>query len=179
MRVGKDYFEENKSSFLSVEKDLSLIVAEILKNDKLCKLLYYSQRDCLKADNLNQVQKFSLINKQIKIVPKIDIDPECPNYIIIGMDNFSPNESNPEFRDCTINFDIFCHPDHWLLGDFALRPHKIAGEIDAMFNKTKLTGIGQTHFIGGNNLVLNDNLMGLNLMYRAIHGIEDEINPLK
>lgn len=178
MKVGKNYFEEGKSSFLSIEKDLSFIANKLLKNDKLCKLLYYTQPDCLKAQDLSIQDKYSLINKQIRIVPKIDISKDCPNYIIIGMDNFTPNEKNPEFRDCTINFDILCHPDHWNLGNFALRPYKIAGEIDAMFNDTKITGIGKTKFIGGNNLVLNDDLMGINIMYRAIHGIEDEINPL-
>jgi hypothetical protein len=42
MKLGKNYFEEGKSSFLSVDKDLSLIVNKLLKNDKLCKLLYYT-----------------------------------------------------------------------------------------------------------------------------------------
>jgi hypothetical protein len=122
--------------------------------------------------------KYNLINKQIRIVPKIDISQDCPNYVIIGMDNFTPNEKNPEFRDCTINFDILCHPDHWNMGNFKLRPHKIAGEIDAMFNNEKLTGIGLVTLVSGDNLLLNEQLMGLSLTYKTIHGIEDEINPL-
>ena len=65
------------------------------------------------------------------------------------------------------------------MGDFQLRPHKIAGEVDAMLDGQKLTGIGEVHFVGGTNLVLNDQLMGLSLMYQAIHGIEDKVNPLK
>ena len=82
------------------------------------------------------------------------------------------------FRDCNINFDILCHPDHWSLGDFSLRPYKIAGELDAMFNNKKLTGIGELNFMGSGNLVVDDTMMGLTLIYRAIHGIEDKINPL-
>jgi len=49
-----------------------------------------------------------------------------------------------------------CHPDHWNLGNFQLRPYKIAGYIDAIFNNSKLTGIGTLQFLGCNNLVLND-----------------------
>ena len=37
-----------KSSFLSTEKDMSMIVEMILKNDRLKKMLYYNTRDCLK-----------------------------------------------------------------------------------------------------------------------------------
>ena len=178
MKVGKNYFEESKSSFLSLEKDFALIANKLLTNDKLCKMLYYSQSDCLKAKDLTMKEKQTLINKQIRIIPKIDILQDCPNYIIIGMDNFTPNDNNPEFRDCTINFDILCHPDHWNLGNFQLRPYKIAGEIDSMFNEQKLTGIGTLQLLTGNNLVLNDQLMGFSLIYQAIHGVEDEINPL-
>jgi hypothetical protein len=54
-----------------------------------------------------------------------------------------------------------------------LRPYKIIGEIDAMFNNKKLTGIGTLQFLGCNNLVLNDQLMGLTAVYQAIHGVED------
>jgi len=97
-----------------------------------------------------------LIHKHIKIVPKINIIEDCPIYVIVSFDNFTPNAINPEYRDCTVNFDILCHPDHWNLGDFQLRPYKIAGEIDALFNKKKMTGIGELQFLGANNLVLND-----------------------
>jgi len=37
-----------------------------------------------------------------------------------------------------------------------LRPYKIAGEIDAMLNKTKLTGIGEVEFQGADDLLLNE-----------------------
>lgn len=176
MKVGQNYFP--KSSFLSTDKDLSLIVKKIMSNQRLLKMLYYTQKDCLNAPDLSQQQIFSMIDKQIKIVPKLDIEVECPNYIVITFNNFTPNKKNPEFRDFNISIDILCHPDHWNLGNFQLRPHKIAGEIDAMLNDQKLTGIGTLTFMGADNLLLNDELIGLTLMYKAIHGVEDKINPL-
>ena len=173
MRVGQNYFP--KSSFLSVEKDLALICNKILENQRLCKLLYYTDRDCLNKPDLTTEQRMSMINNQIRIIPKINIDEKCPNYIVIVMDDFIPNSANPEFRDCSINIDILCNYDHWMLGDFKLRPHKIAGEIDSMLNKTKLTGIGTINLSSATNLVLDDKLMGMTLSYDAIHGIEDQI----
>ena len=172
MKVGKNYFE-NKSSFLSIEKDFALVAKTMLKNQDLMKLVYYTQPDCLKADDLTPEQILSLLNNQIRIVPKIDITQHCPNQVIITFDNFMQNAENPQFRDCTVSFDVLCHPDHWNLGNFQLRPYKIAGYIDAIFNNSKLTGIGTLQFLGCNNLVLNDQLMGLTLVYQAIHGTDD------
>lgn len=176
MKVGKDFFP--KSSFLSTDKDLSIIIKKIMENQRLLKMLYYTEKDCLKAPDLKQEQIFSMLDKQIKLVPEIKINQECPNYLIVSLDNYTPNLTNPEFRDCTIQFDILCHPDHWHLGNFQLRPHKIAGELDAMFDEQKLTGIGETHFLGGKRLLLNNELMGFTLIYSAIHGAEDQIKPL-
>lgn len=173
MRVGKDYFNP-KSSFLTVEKDFALIANKMLKNQDLMKLLYYTQPDCLKAPDLTTDQIMSLLNTKIRIVPKIDISPECPIQVLIAFDNFLPNAFNPEYRDHTIEFSVLCHPDHWNLGNFQLRPYKIIGLIDAMFNNQKMTGIGTLRFIGCNDLVLNEQLMGLTAVYQSTHSTEDE-----
>ena len=177
MRVGQNYFP--KSSFLSVEKDLALICNKILENQRLCKLLYYTDRDCLNKPDLTTEQKMSMINRQIKIVPKIDIESDslCPNYLVITFNNFLPN-SNPEFRDFKVKFDILCNTDHWLLGNFNLRPYKIAGEIDSMINNVKLTGIGTLQFSGADDFLMDERLCGLTLVYDATHGIDDKINGL-
>ena len=162
-----------KSSFLSTEKDLDLIISGMLKNERLKRLLFYTSKDALNRKNLTEDESLSLINKNIKIVPKLTVDGSVLNYIIISFDNFTPSE-NPEFRDNIIEFDIICHFDQWQLQDFALRPYKIAGEIDSMFNGKHLTGIGKLEFLGGNQIILNNEFAGLCLMYQAVHGEEDK-----
>ena len=163
------------SSFMSVDKDLSLITSWMLKNKNLCKMLYYTDRDALDRPNLTEEQKYSLMNKQIKIIPKIYVDSSVLAYIIISMDNFTPTE-NPQFRDNIITFDIICHFDQWHLQDFQLRPYRIAAELDSMFNNEHLTGIGELHFMGASQIILNDEFAGLTLMYQAVHGGEDKKN---
>jgi hypothetical protein len=91
-----------------------------------------------------------MFGKQIKIVPKLKVDKPEFCYVIISFDNFTPNMTNPEFRDNIISFDIVCHFDQWNLKDMQLRPYKIAAEIDSMFNRKKLTGIGEILFLGAN-----------------------------
>lgn len=184
-----------KSSFLSVEKDLDIIIQAMLANKRLAKLLVYNRRDALHRSipplteedkrlcGLKEDEEWSpvdLIGRNIKTVPKLYIDGSVLSYIIISFDNFVPNATNPEFRDNIVSFDIVCHFDQWQLNDLALRPYKIAAEIDTMFDNKHLTGIGTFQFLGANQIVLNDEFAGLSLMYQAIHGGEDKkgmLNP--
>ena len=164
---------EPKSSFLSTEKDMNLIVSAMIKNERLKRLLHYTSADALNRKNLTEDETLELFGKNIKIVPKLIVDKSVLNYVIISFDNFAPS-GNPEFRDNIIEFDIICHFDQWNLKDFALRPYKIAAEIDSMFNGKHLTGIGELNFIGANQIILTDEFAGLCLMYEAVHGEEDK-----
>lgn len=179
-----------QSSFLSCEKDTETILKKLFINsqphsDVLKRLLVLSTKDCL--DNVESKVYETILKKMtigelrkqgyIKLEPKIRMPEheEIKSYIIISFDNFTMNATNPEFRDCIVNFDIICHTDYWDIGDYRLRPLKIAGYIDGILNESKLSGIGKFHFLGCNQLVLDENLSGYTLSYRAIHGSDDLI----
>lgn len=178
------------SSFLSCEKDIEEILRKLFISSKpysdyLKKLLVINTQDCL--DNTESVtiqQKvadMSLAKMRqegyIKLEPKIRFGEheEVKSYIIISCDNFTPNATNPHYRDCTVTFDIICHTDYWDIGNYRIRPLKIAGYIDGILNKARLSGIGTFQFMGCNQLILNEELSGYTLMYRAVHGNDDKI----
>lgn len=181
---------EFKSSFLSCEKDTESIIRKLFVDSKpysdmLKRLLLINTPDCLN-DMTNQVYINKIKNTSIKdlreqgyirLEPKIKLseNEEVKSYIVISFDNFVPNATNPEFRDCIVMIDVICHTDYWDVGNFRLRPLKIAGYIDGILNGCKLSGIGKFQFAGCNELILDDNLSGYCLMYSAIHGSDDEI----
>ena len=162
-----------KSSFMSVNKDMRLLIDKILSNDRLCKMLYYTDKDPLNQPKLTDEQKMGLFGKNIRIVPKLYVDNPVLNYIIISFDNFVES-SNPEFRDNIIEFDIVCHFDQWQMKDYNLRPYRIAAEFDSMLDNQRLTGIGLLEFYGAKELLLTDEFGGLCLMYKTYHGEEDK-----
>lgn len=168
-----DSYHPPKSSFLSINKDMKLLVDKIMANERLCKLLYYTDSEALNKPKLTDEQKISLFNKQIRLVPKLYVDTPVLNYIIISFDNFIESD-NPEFRDNIIEFDIICHFDQWQLKDFDLRPYRIAAELDTMLNKQRLTGIGLVEFYGAKEILLTDEFAGVCLMYKTYHGNEDK-----
>lgn len=166
-------YQPPKSSFLSINKDMRLLVDKLLTNDRLCKLLYYTSKDALDQPNLTDEQKIGMFKHQLKIVPKFYVDQPVYNYILISFDNFVPS-SNPEFRNNTIEFDIICHFDQWQLSDFDLRPYRIAAELDSMLDKKRLTGIGLLEFFTAGRIMLNDEFGGICLIYKTWHGEEDK-----
>lgn len=167
-------YQYPKSSFLSLDKDMSIIVEMIMRNDSLKKMLHYTSKDCLSRPVLTEDETLELFGKNIKIVPKLYIDPEVLNYIFIFFDNFVPNAENPQYRNNLIEFDIVCHVDQWIMKDFQLRPFRIAAELDSMLNDRHLTGIGTLQFLGANQINISDEFIGVCLYYQAIHGEEDK-----
>lgn len=178
------------SSFLSCEKDIEEILRKLFISSKpysdyLKKLLVINTKDCLDNTESATIQQtiadMSLAKLRqegyIKLEPKLPFGEheEIKSYIIVSCDNFSPNVTNPYYRDCTVTFDIICHTDYWDIGNYRVRPLKIAGYIDGILNKAKLSGIGTFNFMGCKQLILNEELAGYTLMYRAVHGNDDKI----
>lgn len=190
------------SSFLSCDKDTETIIKTLFVDSKpysdiLKRLLVVNKPDCLDMEN-QDYQKLidskslgKLIEEgYIRLNPKIARSEfeNIRSFILVTFDNFSPNRSNPEFRDCTVNFDIICYMDEWCLDDYKVRPLAIVGYIDGILNsltnKNKLTvrstgnnikmsGYGAYKFLGCNLAVLNEDISMYTLSYRAEHFTED------
>jgi hypothetical protein len=178
------------SSFLAFEKDIETILRKLFiesnpYSEVLKRLLVINTKDCLdNADSpaiKEKLKNMSLAKLRqegyIKLEPKIAMPEheEVKAYIIISCDNFTPNDTNTYYRDCTVSFDIICHLDYWDLGNYRIRPLKIAGYIDGILNEAKLSGIGTFNFLGCSELVLNEDLAGYTLIYRAVHGNDDKL----
>jgi len=178
------------SSFLSCEKDAETIWRRLFiesrpYSDLLKRLLVINTKDCLTNttskvyDNILKTASLSKLVEDgyIRQYPRINLPEheEVKSYIILSFDNFSPNAQNPQFRDCNINFDIYCHTKYWDIGNYMVRPLKIAGYIDGILQNSKLSGIGELFFAGCNEVILDEDLGGYCLTYAAIHGSDDWI----
>lgn len=172
-------YEYPKSSLLGMPKDAAIIIDRILSNPNLLKLLCYETRDWQSKPlpTGDQIKEL-FTSHQISSVPKVKIDSKEKTYIRLTYGTIIRNVSNPEYRDNTFGIDIICHYDNWDLGDFELRPYRIAGEIDAMLDKTHLSGIGELEFISATPYVYSEEFAGVSLTYLAVRGHEDQKNPV-
>lgn len=178
LRDSKDKsFIGRYSSFASVEKYLQEVVGTLMKNERLKRLLYYTDSKALSLPKLTQNQAFSLIGHQIKVVPQLNLEPDAKPYVIISLDNFTPQDDQTTFRSIQLTFDIVARFEDWSLEDFQLRPYSIAGEIDAMINHSYYFD-GIANFMGAKQLILNDYMGGITLYYQVeVYGDDKKLHP--
>jgi hypothetical protein len=164
--VGDNMAEKNTQRHFAVMGLNTFLVADkLMSNQRLCRLLKYNVRNPF-DENLPDVNGEDLIHKQIKIVPKISDDElEKMSYVTAVFSNFSASVSNPEFKHTWIRFDVACPYDEWLLDGRSLRPYLIMEEIDNMFNKGRLAGIGKVQFEKADALNLTPYLGGYSMVY--------------
>lgn len=195
MRTNRRYVNEDgttniKSSFLSCEKDAETIVRKLFVDsrpysDELKRLLLINTKDCL-DDRNNPVYNKKIANTSLsdmidegyirmKPLIKMGENEEVRSYICLSFDNFIPHANNIYYRDHIIEIDIICHIEKWDLGNFRLRPLKIAGYIDGILDQTKLAGIGTLDFVACNEIVLSEELAGYCLTYRTVNADDDRI----
>lgn len=153
------------SSFHSVEQTLGQVVEILIHSERLKRLLYYTDKQALNLPKLRTDQTIEVMRNQIKIVPKLDLDPNGKPYVVISLDNFTPDGSTTYYRDFQLQFDIICPYEFWPIGDFKLRPYAIAGEIDALVNKSNIQKAGISDFVGAKFLPINNDIGGVSLYY--------------
>lgn len=174
MRINANLLKTSET-FKNVEKDLAYIAQKIYEDEPLLKLLVLKEKQ---GEHLTQEEKQAILNKNIRIVPKItDLDFSEESYIVIHFNEFLPNEENPEFRDKFLIFDIICNFDTWNMGDFKLRPYQIAGRLDMLFDKKGLSSSYTINFLNGEILTIDDEIAGLTLAYNVVYNkYEDAID---
>ena len=151
--------------FAVLGENLFKVVNRLIDNQTICRLLKYQNSNPLDED-LEDVDGLSLLNKQLIIVPKIpeNNDVEC-SYIIVVFDKYVENPSNPDYKLCTLRFEIVCPYEEWLINENSLRPYLIMQEIDSIFNQAELSGIGKLRFSHCVPLTLSPQMGGYTLYY--------------
>ena len=173
--------------FSECDNILNNVIGErILRNQNLCKLLYYySPVDTYNFDPLAQpdIDDTSiLLMNHVFPMPKLpDLETEQKGYLTVtlsGGDRYSTDE-NTGFRRINLVFDIIVHLKSWLIKD-SYRVYRIAEEIDKMFNyqTTDLPIIGRPTYYGFKCRDYNNYFYGLQLIYQFSVNSNIECVPL-
>lgn len=172
-----------QTTFLSCEKDQETILKKLFVeskpySDNIKKLLVVNTKDCLDPSQYQyneMIRSYSLKRLRdegyVRVIPKLEINEheKVKSYILLEFDDFAPSQ-NEQFRNCVISFTIVSLLNEWELDDYKLRPWQIAGYIDGLLNKTKLSGIGTLNFMGASQVIFNEHFGGVLLRYIATHG---------
>lgn len=153
----------SQRNFNVVGKNLISLSGILLNNQKLCKLLYYSNSSPLSQPDFDTDELF---NKNIRVIPKVpDFDQEKGSFIVILLDQFAVDPQNIEVKLVEIRIDIICPMDQWAINEESLRPFLIMSEIQNSFDGIKISGIGSLNFIKAERLVISENYAGYSMTF--------------
>lgn len=133
--------------------NLQKIVTRLQSNQKLLKLLYYTDKDPYSQPDLTPTQiQNEVYEKLIKIVPRVGPKETAQSLISIRVINGINNRNNDEFRDIGLGIEVFVPLTQWFIKDSNLRPFSIMGEIQQTLNGKVVNGMGK---IQGGDFSLN------------------------
>jgi len=133
--------------------NLQKIIARLMANKDLVKLLYYTDKDPLSGEDLTteQIQN-EVFEKLIKIVPRVGPKETARSIISLRVVNGNVNSSNSEIRNFTIGIEVFVPLTQWIIKSSSLRPFCIMGEIQKSLTNKNINGLGK---ITGGDFSLN------------------------
>ena len=202
MRVDLINLKPIYSSFLLCDQDVEKILKTLFvlskpHSDILKRLLLINSKDCLDVSKVNYqklIDSYSLSKMidegYIRLSPKIPrSDHEnIKTYIVVTIDNFTPNSSSVHYMDYNINFNVVCYNDAFVLNNYRVRPLMICGYIDGILNsltqdkyfqsqshqsQIKLSGTGEYDMLGCVMNIPNEDFAMYTLSYRGTHFTED------
>ena len=141
---------------MELGSNLFLIAKRLLQNNNLCCLLVNSEMEPLK----NPVENpFSLLNKNIKVVPKIDESEfNQESKLALVFPSGSLNDDNEEFKNVEFHILVYTTLDTWIINDENLRPFMIMSEIEKSLKNKRVNGIGTMRYKGFDLSTLTDKL---------------------
>ena len=122
------------------------IMKRLLANQKLLKLLYYTDMDPLNQPDLTPEQiREEVFERLIKITPRVGPKETAHSVVTMRITRARNNQRNNEFKDVNINFEVFVPLTEWIIKDTQLRPFAILGEIQESLDGKTINGLGRLH----------------------------------
>lgn len=124
--------------------NLQKIITRLFANQRLLKLLYYTDKDPYSQPDLTQEQiKTEIYEKLIKITPRVGPKETAHSIIVLKVARGATDSDNSEFRNIQIDIESFVPLTQWIIKDDNLRPFAIMGEVQKSLNGKTINGLGK------------------------------------
>ena len=133
--------------------NLQKIMTRLFANQRLLKLLYYTDKEPYSQPDLTQEQiKTEIYEKLIKITPRVGPKETAHSILVLKVARGATDSGNSEFRNIQIDIESFVPLTQWIIKDDNLRPFAIMGEVQKSLNGKTINGLGKMQ---GGDFALN------------------------
>ena len=160
------YYEELSPALFKI------ISERVLRNQDLCKLLYYYPDhypnydfDPLAEKDIENTN--ALFMKYVYPMPKMpDAKSNKNAYVCMYWNGGYEIENNTGYRNVVLNVEIICHLDCWNIKN-GFRPYKIMNQIDKLLNNqlTDLPIYNKPYLRGFQTRTYSDYFYGVQMLY--------------
>lgn len=159
--------ENKKTGNLSeMGENLQKIFKRLQANQKLLKLLYYTDKDPFSQPDLTEEQiKKEVFEKLIRIVPRVGSKETAHSIISLRAVRGRPVNSNDEFENTVLSVEIFTPLTQWIIKDENLRPFLIMGEIKNSLKNKTINGMGKIKYTGYDLNFLTDEVSAYEMTF--------------
>ena len=156
-----------QQNFQQIVKIILKIANELMNNQNLCKLLFYSDSNPLAQDPITNTKE-TLYKKNIQVKPVLPKPETQGCFINIIIEDIMTSPYNKEIFLVNIRFDILCPNDLWEIEDTQLRPFAIIEEIDKYIRHSPFTALGDVESKGASLITVTEELAGYSLYYTGL-----------
>lgn len=128
-------------NFNEMGENLMEMCKRLLANQKLCKLLIYTDKNPLSHEDISNTK--SLLNSRIRVLPKIEPQEDTQSTVVLLLNSGSKNGHNSEFKTLNLFICVYVPFEEWIINDTQLRPFAIMSEIQSSLDGKQIKGLGK------------------------------------
>ena len=129
----------------------------LLNNNRLCRLLKYTDEDPLSTKiHPEEPKKKEILHNNIKVIPLVNEDDNNTESTVVLIFNEGEINDNKEFKDLSIDAMVYVPLSEWKLNDINLRPFLIMSEIEKSLKNKRVESLGTIDYLGFNLHLVTD-----------------------
>lgn len=126
--------------------NLQKIIKRLQANQRLLKLLYYTDKDPFNNPDLTDQQiREEVYEKLIRVVPRVGATETANSMVAMTVMDGDLLAENDQFNEISVRLEVLVPLTQWLIKDSNLRPFAILSEIQKSLNGKVIDGIGRMH----------------------------------
>ena len=136
-------------------KNLLLIIQKLAENQKLLRLLKYTDDNPL-SNTHDNINPSDLLHKNLKVVPLVNEKADDTESTVVVMYRSGTVMDNKEFKNLELDVLIYVPLTEWILNDVSLRPFLIMTEVEKALKGKRVESLGNIEYNGFEMVLVTD-----------------------